>query len=72
MHTACYFNNLPAVKRLLRLGMNIDVRDYQGKSPLHRTRDIKVMKVRVHRIRFCFGISFFPLSRTLVSHGIRC
>jgi ankyrin repeat protein len=45
LHTACYFNNLPAVKRLLKLGVNPDVRDYQGKTALHRTRDVKIIKV---------------------------
>ncbi|CAF2762566.1 unnamed protein product [Rotaria sp. Silwood2] len=44
LHTACYFDNLPAVKRLLRLGVNPDVRDYQGKTALHRTRDITIIK----------------------------
>ncbi|CAF0870949.1 unnamed protein product [Rotaria sordida] len=47
IHTACYFNNLAAVKRLLRLGVNPDVRDYQGKTPLHHTQDIKIIKLLV-------------------------
>ncbi|CAF3574213.1 unnamed protein product, partial [Rotaria sordida] len=47
IHTACYFNNLASVKRLLRLGVNPDVRDYQGKTPLHHTQDIKIIKLLV-------------------------
>ncbi|CAF1164045.1 unnamed protein product [Rotaria magnacalcarata] len=44
LHTACYFNNISAVKRLLKLGVNPDVRDYQGKTALHRTRDLQIIK----------------------------
>jgi ankyrin repeat protein len=45
LHTACYFSHFPAVKRLLKLGVNPDVRDYQGKTALHRTRDVKILQV---------------------------
>ncbi|CAF1627636.1 unnamed protein product [Adineta ricciae] len=44
LHTACYFNNLPAVQRLVKLDVNLDVRDFQGKTALHRTRDINIIK----------------------------
>lgn len=45
LHTACYFKNFQAVKRLLQLGVSPDVRDYQGKTPLHRTQDIQILQV---------------------------
>lgn len=45
LHTACYFKNFPAIKRLLQLGVNPDVKDYQGKTALHRTQDIQVLQV---------------------------
>ncbi|UJR35409.1 hypothetical protein I4U23_028166 [Adineta vaga] len=44
LHTACYFNNLPAVQRLVKLDVNLDVRDFQGKTSLHRTRNIEIVK----------------------------
>ncbi|CAF0768923.1 unnamed protein product [Adineta steineri] len=44
LHTACSFNNLPALKRLVKLNVNLDVRDQQGKTALHRTKDIEIIK----------------------------
>ena len=46
LHTACYFNKRPAVQRLVALEVNLDVRDFRGKTALHRTRNIEIIKVR--------------------------
>jgi ankyrin repeat protein len=42
---ACYFNRRSAVQRLLKLGVNIDAQDYQGKTSLHRCRHVDMIRV---------------------------
>lgn len=45
LHTASYFGYLDIVKDLLHLGVEIDLRDYKGATPLHRANNLQTIQV---------------------------
>jgi len=45
LHTASYYGHMQAIKDLLALRVDVNVRDYKGASPLHRAKDPDVMEV---------------------------
>jgi len=47
LHTACYYGHLPAIRELLSLRVDVNVRDYKGATPLHRAKDPDVMEVGI-------------------------
>ena len=47
LHTAAYFGCASLVGRLLALGVDVNLRDYKGATPLHRAKDIDCLKVRL-------------------------
>ncbi|XP_013397902.1 uncharacterized protein LOC106164510 [Lingula anatina] len=45
IHTAAYFGAVSIVKTLLTLRMDVDLRDYKGATPLHRSQNVETMEV---------------------------
>ncbi|KAH3877689.1 uncharacterized protein LOC127872130 isoform X2 [Dreissena polymorpha] len=45
LHTACYYGHMPAIKDLLSLRVDVNIRDYKGATPLHRAKDPDVMEI---------------------------
>lgn len=45
LHTACYYGHLPAIKELLSLRVDVNLRDYKGATPLHRAKNPEVMEI---------------------------
>ncbi|KAH9518688.1 hypothetical protein Btru_005988 [Bulinus truncatus] len=43
LHTASYYGFLNIVQSLLHLGVDVNLKDYKGSTPLHRTRDCRTM-----------------------------
>ena len=48
LHTAAYFGGVPAIKDLMRLGLDIDLLDYKGATALHRARDVETILVSIY------------------------
>ena len=46
LHTAAYFGCAPLVGQLLALGVDVNLLDYKGATPLHRAKDVECIKVR--------------------------
>lgn len=45
LHTAAYYGHKDAIRELLRLRVEINVRDYKGATPLHRAKSTDIMEV---------------------------
>ena len=45
LHTAAYYGHKDAIRELLRLRVDINVRDYKGATPLHRSKNTDIMEV---------------------------
>nr|CAB3262745.1 uncharacterized protein LOC100182602 [Phallusia mammillata] len=45
MHTAVHFEDITAIKNLLKVRVDINLRDYQGATPLHRARSIETLEL---------------------------
>lgn len=45
LHTAAYYGHIPAIKELLSLRVDINIRDYKGATPLHRAKNPEIMEV---------------------------
>ncbi|CAH1786443.1 unnamed protein product [Owenia fusiformis] len=45
LHTAAYFGQVPAVKDLLQLRLDVNLSDYKGATPLHRARNVDIMRI---------------------------
>ncbi|KAL4225169.1 hypothetical protein ACF0H5_015861 [Mactra antiquata] len=45
LHTACYYGHIPAIKELLSLRVDVNLRDYKGATPLHRAKNPEVMEI---------------------------
>ncbi|XP_052800681.1 uncharacterized protein LOC128231667 isoform X2 [Mya arenaria] len=45
LHTACYYGHIPAMKELLSLRVDVNIRDYKGATPLHRAKDPDIMEI---------------------------
>ncbi|XP_061182605.1 uncharacterized protein LOC133190936 [Saccostrea echinata] len=45
LHTAAYYGHKNAIRELLRLRMDINVRDYKGATPLHRSKNTEIMEL---------------------------
>ena len=54
LHTAAYFGCASLVGRLLALGVDVNLRDYKGATPLHRAKDVDCLKVRI--LLFIFSL----------------
>ncbi|KAI8781208.1 hypothetical protein BgiBS90_018559 [Biomphalaria glabrata] len=49
LHTASYFGFVKIIQSLLQLDVDVNVRDYKGATPLHRTRDCKTMMLLLEK-----------------------
>ncbi|KAI0208355.1 hypothetical protein LSAT2_006969 [Lamellibrachia satsuma] len=45
LHTAAYFGLAQQVGQLLALGVDVNLRDYKGATPLHRAKDVECLKL---------------------------
>ncbi|XP_060562776.1 uncharacterized protein LOC132722318 isoform X2 [Ruditapes philippinarum] len=45
LHTAAYYGHIPAIKELLSLRVDINIRDYKGATPLHRAKSPEIMEL---------------------------
>lgn len=51
MHTCCFFGHYDLVEKLLKSNdidnksLNPNIRDYKGATPLHRAKDVKIIKL---------------------------
>lgn len=45
LHTAAYYGHKDAIRELLRLRVEINVRDYKGATPLHRAKSTDIMEM---------------------------
>lgn len=45
LHTAAYYGHKETIRELLRLRVDINVRDYKGATPLHRSKNTEIMEV---------------------------
>ncbi|XP_055998277.1 uncharacterized protein LOC125647533 isoform X2 [Ostrea edulis] len=44
LHTAAYYGHKETIRELLRLRVDINVRDYKGATPLHRSKNTEIME----------------------------
>lgn len=59
LHTAAYFGLAQQVGQLLALGVDVNLRDYKGATPLHRAKDVECLKVissSVHSFELLFDM----------------
>ncbi|XP_060080381.1 uncharacterized protein LOC132559772 [Ylistrum balloti] len=45
LHTAAYYGNVAAVKELMQLRVDVNIRDYKGATALHRARNKDILEV---------------------------
>ncbi|XP_053383962.1 uncharacterized protein LOC123536322 isoform X2 [Mercenaria mercenaria] len=45
LHTAAYYGHIPAIKELLSLRVDVNIRDYKGATPLHRAKNPEIMEI---------------------------
>ncbi|XP_048405148.1 uncharacterized protein LOC125460951 isoform X2 [Stegostoma tigrinum] len=48
LHTAAYFGKTDIIETLLQLKVDINLLDYKGAIPLHRSRDTETMQLMIH------------------------
>lgn len=61
LHTAAYYGHKDAIRELLRLRVDINVRDYKGATPLHRSKNTDIMEVSL-------GTSKLPVNNFSLQH----